>query len=192
MLVNDPRSVTFNANIMKFQLCCSVLDFRNKPQSQNECVFCHNNSQKCMLSVVSRVGHQPELSSNTAMAFAVTATCFWFLILLFWWLSVWPGHLVIVVANVPLMWPLMIPGTLCSHQLSSWTFWDLLLGKVFHLLRFKQWLSTCFTAFHDTQVHEKPFSKVLGSSTLWWNRNEEVSLVEEPWWPRVNYRHLVG
>lgn len=42
LLVNDSRSVTHNVNITKIQLCCSTLDFWNKTQDWNECVFCCN------------------------------------------------------------------------------------------------------------------------------------------------------
>lgn len=43
LLVNDSRSVTDNVNITKIQLCCRTLDFWNKTQNRNECVFCCNN-----------------------------------------------------------------------------------------------------------------------------------------------------
>lgn len=85
-----------------------------------------------------------------------------------------------------------VQGIFCSHQGSSWTFWDLLLGKVFHLLRFKQWLSACFPDFQDAQVQKKPFSKVMGSSTLGWNTKEETSLLGELWHPLLDYIYWVS
>lgn len=103
LLVNDSRSVTDNVNITKIQLCCRTLDFWNKTQNRNECVFCCNNCFRCMLPAVSLERHQPQRSSNTAGIFAIP--CFWFFILLCWWLSFWPGYHVIIVANVSLMTP---------------------------------------------------------------------------------------
>lgn len=138
-----------------------------------------------MLSAVFLVCHQPYRSSNTAvplLSFVSDSSfcCFgdsqfdlgtlWSL----WQMSLW--------------W---VQGIFCSHQRSSWTFWDLLPGKVFHLLRFKQWLSACFPALQDTQAQKKPFSKVMGSSAIGWNTKEETSLLGEPWSPLLGYIYWV-
>lgn len=151
LLVNDSRSVTDNVNITKIQLCCRTLDFWNKTQNRNECVFCCNNWFE--VHAPSAINPSDHLIQPWSLLSLVSDSSFF---------CVGDSHFDLGTMwsswQMSLWW---LQGIFCSHQRSSWTFWDLLPGKVFHLLRFKQWLSACFPAFQGSQAQKKP-------SLKWW------------------------